>query len=160
MPDKIEDIKDLGYTAEEVVEGLKKIAKGPDYDNKKVINEGPMLIDRFISFRNTDHDNPYNVPEIVKIEEIFCFMMAYRKPWRKSSRKSLKNYRNRLTKYCRGCTRFPSDCKKLIHVLVTTESFKQTHDTCRIRYLKEAMTREIRGPIITVRGGNINIEVK
>ena len=138
MPDKTTDIKDLGYTAEDVVKGLKKIVE-PDYDNKEVENEGPIVTDRFISFNDTDHDNPYDDPEILKIEDIFGFMMAYRKPYSDDSRKSLKNYRNRLTKYCRLCSRLPSSCQTL------------WKDTCRVLYLKTAMTREIKGTEICVR---------
>lgn len=106
--------------------------------------------DQWISFEHTDHDNLYDNPFILKLEDIFGFMVAYRKPWNKATRKSMKNYRNRLTNWCRdNCTRFPSDCENV-----------NGDDTCRVFYLKCAYTREIRGPKVRIRGGVVSIEVQ
>jgi hypothetical protein len=104
--------------------------------------------DKFISFQDTRHDNPYDDPEVLKIEDIFGFMMAYRKPYNTNSRKSLKNYRNRLTKHCRGCVGFPDKC-----------SDDGTTDKCRVFYLKEAMTREIRGLKVIIVGGTAKVKI-
>lgn len=106
--------------------------------------------EKFISFQDTAHDNPYDDPEILKIEDIFGFMMCYRKPYSTSSRKSLKNYRNRLTKYCRDCVGFPDNCK-------ADEEGKD--DTCRVKYLKESMTREIRGLKVKIIGGTARVKI-
>ena len=124
----------------------------PDYDNEDIVNEGPIITDKYISFMHTDHEHPYNDPFVLKIEDIFGFMMTYRKPYSKNDRKSLKNYRNKLTKHCRNCMRFPSICHE--------SRFKKRDDICRVLYLKEAMTREIRGLKVRVKGGTVKIEIQ
>ena len=125
MPDRIEDTESL---KDIVGVGLMKV------------NDGPYVIDRFISFKDTDHQNPYNDPIVLKLEDIFCYTMAFRKPYDKDSRKSLKNYRNRLRNHCKTCYRLPNKCE-------------DKGDGCRVLYLKEAMTREIKGIIVKVTAG-------
>lgn len=135
MPDKNE--------ATETKEGYED-ADGQLYRNKQEIvgiafvNDGPYMTDKYISFQNSDYENPYEDPTVLKIEDIFGFMMAYRKPYSDANRKSLKNYRNRLRKHCKTCIRLP---KCYIG-----------NDRCRTHYLKVAMTREIKGLIITIDG--------
>lgn len=147
MPDKTEDI--------ELPDDIVGIAvSGPDYDNKEIENEGPECTDKFISFRETDHEHPYDNPFFLKIEDIFGWMMCYRKPYDTDDRKSLKNYRNRLRGYCKTCYRLPSMCHRPIKVEkeVNGETKMVTiKDKCRIRYLKVAMTREIKGTEIWLR---------
>lgn len=132
-------------------------------------------IDKFISYKNTDHDNPYDDPEFLKLEEIVCFIMAYKKPYKRSTVKSLKNYRGRLKKRCRGCTRFPDNCETFKDIVKTvspmvvvkgniiklrgTKIAKKWVDSCRVLLLKTRATKEIRGPKVRIRGGTAKISI-
>jgi len=138
------------------------------------MTEAEEKIDKFISYKNTDHDNPYDDPEFLKLEEIICFIMAYKKPYRRSTIKSLKNYRGRLKKRCRGCTRFPDSCEDIKGTLTTVDPIihegivivphrykhgKQWEDSCRVLLLKQRVTKEIRGPKVSIRGGTAKISI-
>lgn len=130
--------------------------------------------DLFISYKNTDHDNPYDDPQFLKIEEISCFIMAYKKPYSRGTVKSLKNYRGRLRKRCKGCSRLPDNCEiyedtefpipAIIHngdVKVPNRigKVKQWVDSCRVYLLKTRLTKEIRGPVVNIRGGTARITI-
>jgi len=138
------------------------------------MTEAEQKTDKFISYKDTDHENPYDDPEFLKLEEIICFIMAYKKPYRRDTIKSLKNYRGRLKKRCRGCTRLPNECEQHWITMnieppivvngetirkITYTTGKKWKDSCRVLLLKQRVTKEIRGPIVRIVGGTAKVTI-
>jgi len=135
----------------------------------------PPCSDEYISFEKTNYKNPYTNLCLLEMEDIFGYMLSYKRPFTKGDIGYLIRKRKKLhTDVCKFCYRLPENRQHQPYHLrpnvtlkrmdveaskeegspVTFEVYEKdylTCDGCRVMKLKQSMNREINDPFSCLR---------
>ena len=131
--------------------------------------ERVFTYDEYISFKKTNHKNPYKCPIMLEVEDIFGKKLTYDRPFSKGDIRYLIRKKKYLhNNKCRECYRLPEnrtqqpmfvrpnittkhldiESSKKEGCAVTFETYSKgflTCDDCRVMKLKQSINREIKG---------------